>query len=106
MVKSAIAHDILVFGRSSDPAKDGHRQISEMGKRRVDAAFDYIQKHQSEFTRQVRVQFSCGWAAGEGMKKPHYKDREAVLMDKYADEKAIKKYLTLLLRFRQTPIPR
>lgn len=96
MASGPIAHDILVFGRSSDPTSKNRRQLSEMGKFRVDAAFHYFRQHQAEFTHTVRIQFSCGWAAGEGMKKPSYVDREAVLMDRYADEKGYKTSPNLL----------
>jgi hypothetical protein len=80
-----VAHDILVFGRGSDPDRRGGRLLSKIAMLRVDAVLDYIQANNHVEQASFRVLFSAGWAANTGMRKPEPKFREAYLMQQYAD---------------------
>jgi hypothetical protein len=84
VTSSPIAHDILVFGRGSDPGPNNSRVLSEMGRLRVDAVKKYIEDNSHRFARTVRVLFSAGWAANIGLSAPDMAYREAKLMDDYA----------------------
>jgi hypothetical protein len=86
-----LAHDILVFGRGSEPGPNNCRVLSEMGSLRVKEVKKYIEENEHLFSRTVRVLFSAGWAANIGLNTPDVISREAVLMDLYAEQIGLKK---------------
>jgi hypothetical protein len=96
MTTQIVAHDIVVFGRGSEPGPNNGRILSEMGKLRVNAIDDYLKKNKKHFTRIVRVLFSAGWAANIGLAAPQEKYREAILMKAYAETIGLKRQLGVI----------
>lgn len=78
MSNLAVAHEFLIFGRGSVASPDGGRALSDMGEERVLAVGQYLEKN--IFMGAVKVMFSGGWAAGEGLSRPADEFLEANMM--------------------------
>jgi hypothetical protein len=91
MAETAVAHDIVVFGRGSDVDGEGNRTLGELPMLRVDRVASYLAEHADFFAKfGGRVLFSCGWAPGYGQKEaPPSEQLEANLMYVYAENKGL-----------------